>query len=58
MSKVVIFFLIFILVMGMIGKLRLPKLPSIRGRKKVQASKKCPKCGRHNLTGKDCDCGK
>ncbi len=46
------------LVMGMFGKLRLPKLPKIKRRNKVQASVKCPKCGRYNLNGKDCNCGK
>ena len=56
MVKVVTFFLIFVLVMGMFGKLRMPKFPSIRGRNKVQSAQKCPKCGQYNLTGKDCGC--
>ncbi|MCP5074500.1 MAG: thymidine kinase [Rhodobacteraceae bacterium] len=58
MVKVVTLFLIFMLVMGMFGKLRMPKLPKLRRRDKVQASTKCPKCGRYNLTGKTCDCDK
>lgn len=56
MVKIITLFLIFILVLAMFGRLRLPKVPGLKSKKKVQAAVKCPKCGRYNIAGKDCDC--
>ena len=57
MVKVVTFFLIFILVLGMFGRLRFPKIKNPLARKKVQPSVKCDTCGRYNLAGETCSCG-
>jgi hypothetical protein len=58
MSKVVIFFLIFILVLGMFGRLRAPKIKNPFKRKTVKGTVKCKHCERYNLAGEDCTCGK
>ncbi len=58
MSKVVIFFLIFILVMGMLGRLRVPKVKNPFKLKTVKSTVKCEKCGRYNLAGENCACEK
>jgi ribosomal protein L32 len=58
MVKVVSLFLIFILVLAMFGRLRLPKIQNPLKREKVQPSVKCSKCGRYNLAGEACACGK
>ncbi len=47
-AKIVILFLVFIAVLGMFGKLRVP------GKKQLDA-KRCPKCGRFRI-GKTCNC--
>ncbi|WP_188129630.1 hypothetical protein [Roseivivax sediminis] len=48
--KIVILFLVFMGVMGMFGKLRMPK--ALRG------PQKCPNCGRHRIGKGPCPCGK
>lgn len=58
MSKVVLLFLIFIMVLGIFGRLRLPKVKNPFKRKTVKATEKCETCGRYNLAGEDCSCGK
>lgn len=58
MSKIVIFFLIFILVLGMFGRLKAPKIKNPFKRKTVKATLKCEACGRYNMAGEDCSCGK
>lgn len=57
MVKVVSLFLIFILVLGMFGKLRMPRLPRPFRRNQVTAGKKCPACGRYSVAGEPCPCG-
>lgn len=49
--KIVTFFLIFIVVLGMFGKLRLP------GQKKLDKAR-CPSCGRFKIGRGPCGCGK
>ncbi|OWU85552.1 short-chain dehydrogenase [Oceanicola sp. 22II-s10i] len=49
--KIVILFLVFMGVMAMFGKLRLPGAPRL-GRAK------CPNCGRHKIGKGPCPCGK
>ena len=49
--KAVTFFLIFIAVLAMFGKLRFP------GQSKL-ASRKCPKCGRYMFGKKPCPCSR
>lgn len=57
MSKVVLLFLIFICIMGILGKLRLPKLPNFRiKRNKIDTAEKCPECGNYLFKGVDCNC--
>lgn len=58
MSKVVILFLIFIMVLGIFGRLRLPKVNNPFKRKTVKATEECDQCGRYNLAGESCSCGK
>lgn len=49
--KAVTLFLIFIVVLAMFGKLRLP------GRKHL-SSARCPKCGRPRIGKSPCTCGR
>ena len=48
--KIVVLFLIFMGVLDMFGKLRIPKLKRLN-------SKRCNKCGKFKI-GKDCQCSK
>ena len=49
--KIVTLFLVFMGVLAMFGRLRLPKpLQRVAG--------KCPDCGRHRIGKGDCPCGK
>ncbi|PLS21655.1 hypothetical protein [Neptunicoccus cionae] len=57
MIKVVTLFLVFILVLAMFGRLRMPKLPKSLKRKGVQTGVKCKSCGRYSLAGEKCPCG-
>lgn len=57
MVKIVTLFLIFLLVLGIFGKLRLPRLPGRRRRGRIEAGSKCPDCGRYSLRGEPCSCG-
>lgn len=50
--KAVTFFLIFIAVIAMFGRLRLPG-----GRRRLTA-KHCPACGRPRIGKGPCDCGR
>ena len=57
MSKVVLLFLIFICVMGIFGKLKLPKLPSLRmKRKNIDTAEKCKDCGSYLFKEVECNC--
>jgi hypothetical protein len=58
MIKVVTIFVIFIMVLGIFGKLRLPKMKYPIKRSKVKPAVKCGGCGRYNLAGEACACGK
>lgn len=58
MSKIVILFLIFIMVLGIFGRLRLPKVKNPFKRKGVKSTEKCELCGRYNIAGESCSCGK
>ncbi len=46
MVKVVTLFLVFILVLAMFGRLRMPKINNPMKRRGVQAGVKCKSCGR------------
>ncbi len=50
-AKIVVLFLVFIAVLGMFGKLRMPGAARL-------ASKRCPKCGKFRLGRGPCDCTK
>jgi len=54
--KAVTFFLIFMLVLGMFGKLRMPKI-GLRQQKQLMAEK-CEKCGTKIAKGSSCPCTK
>lgn len=47
--KVVLIFLVVMALLGVFGRMRLPRLLS---------SKKCPKCGRPRIGKGPCPCGK
>lgn len=51
LAKVVLLFLIFMAVIAMFGRLRLPG-----GRRRLEA--KCPACGRPRIGKGPCACGK
>ena len=57
--KIVALFLIFMAVLAMFGKLRLPgqeKLGRLTGRKRLSRGK-CPKCGAPRIGRGPCPCG-
>jgi hypothetical protein len=56
MSKVVLIFLIFIIVLGIFGKLRLPKIPTLKSKKRVEDARKCDACGSYLFKGVECRC--
>ena len=51
LSKIVVLFLVFIAVLGIFGKLRMPGAARLN-------DKRCPKCGRFRIGRGPCDCGK
>ena len=51
--RIVLLFLAFMALMGMIGKLRLPKPPDIRR----LTGRKCPNCGTYRIGSGPCPCG-
>nr|WP_038650852.1 hypothetical protein [Roseibacterium elongatum] len=54
MVKIVTLFLIFMAVLAMFGRLRLPGLPGLKRGKGLPKPRVCPDCGRYNLRGGDC----
>ena len=56
MVKVVTLFLIALMVLGMLGRLKMPKLGRRKGRGKVAEARKCPDCGSYILSDGDCGC--
>lgn len=56
MSKVVLLFLIFIMVLGIFGKLRMPKLPTMKRKKGVEDARKCEDCGKFLFKDVTCGC--
>lgn len=56
MVKVVSLFLIAMIVLAMLGRLKMPKIGLRKGRPKVAEARKCPDCGNYVLTGADCGC--
>lgn len=55
MVKVVSIFLIGMLVLGMFGKLRMPKIGL---KPRMKATKKCKKCGAYQIGDTPCNCRK
>lgn len=47
--KIISLFLVFMAVLAMFGRLRMPGVPKPR---------KCPKCGRYRIGAGPCDCEK
>lgn len=58
MVKIVTFFLIFIIILAMFGRLKLPRLRNPLRKGLLQAGAKCKSCGRYSLTGEPCPCRK
>ena len=56
--KAVSLFLIAMLVLGMFGKLRMPKMPKLRKRDHIATAAKCPQCGAYNPGKGPCPCGR
>lgn len=59
LAKIVALFLVFMAVIAMFGKLRLPgqkHLDRLRGRR--LNAETCPACGRHKIGRGACPCGK
>ncbi len=54
--KAVTFFLIGMLVLGMFGKLRVPRLPRRKSKARVADAQKCSKCGGYILGEGPCVC--
>jgi hypothetical protein len=58
MVKIVTLFLVFMAVLAMFGRLRLPKLPRMTRRRDLPRPRLCKTCGRYDLQGGDCPhCG-
>lgn len=58
MVKIVTLFLIGIMILAILGRLRLPKFGSRNRKTRIKDARKCPKCGSYILHGGDCGCGK
>ena len=58
--KIVSLFLVVILVLGLLGKLRVPRgwLPGQKDQTKLGRPRKCRRCGRFLIGDGDCDCGR
>jgi hypothetical protein len=57
MVKVVTFFLIGMVILAILGRLRLPKFGGGRkGGSRIRDARKCPKCGSYVLHDGDCGC--
>lgn len=57
--KIISLFLIFMVVLGMFGKLRIPWRGRLQGRDaqgRLTRPRKCRDCGRFVIGGGDCDC--
>nr|WP_114965445.1 hypothetical protein [Alkalilacustris brevis] len=54
--KIVSLFLIVMLVLGMFGKLRLPRIGRPRDQGRLGRPGKCPRCGKFLLGGAKCTC--
>lgn len=56
MVKVVTLFLIAMIILAMLGRLRFPKFGSRKDGGRVKDARKCPKCGSYILHAGDCAC--
>jgi len=56
MVKVVTFFLIGMMVLALMGKLRFPKVPNLKSRKTVEKAGKCQTCGAYKIGNTPCAC--
>jgi len=53
MSKIVLLFLIFIAVLAIFGRLRLPR---VMRKREIKEANKCPDCGTYKFDGVNCGC--
>jgi hypothetical protein len=61
LSKIVVFFLLFMLVLGMFGKWRrklLGRLTGMPRQNRVAQPEKCARCGKFLLGDARCDCNR
>lgn len=56
MVKIVTFFLIGMIILGIFGKLRMPKLPKFRKRDSIAPPKVCPSCKSYIVGSGPCPC--
>lgn len=56
MSKAVLIFLIFIILLGIFGKLRLPSLPKLKRKSSLDKPTKCKSCGSYIFKDIECSC--
>lgn len=56
MVKVVTLFLIAMIVLAMMGRLRFPKFGSRNRKGSIKDARKCPECGSYILHDGDCGC--
>jgi hypothetical protein len=57
MVKVVTFFLIAMIILAMVGRLKMPKIDLPGKKKKIHKAEKCENCGSFVLTKGKCACG-
>lgn len=56
MVKAVTLFLIVMIILGIFGKLRMPRLPGIGRKKGIADARKCKRCGGYILGEGPCAC--
>ncbi len=56
MSKAVLIFLIFIILLGIFGKLRLPSFPKLKRKGSLDKATKCESCGSYIFKDIECSC--
>ena len=56
MSKAVLIFLIFIILLGIFGKLRLQSFPKLKRKGSLDKATKCESCGSYIFKDIECSC--
>ncbi len=58
MIRIALLFLIVMALIGLLGKLRMPKIGRRKPGNAIEPARKCPKCGTYLIGDAECDCGK